>query len=469
MEDSREKKAIASKEPASAYRDALYSQAPTEGPSYGYNLAQCYARVSGGAQTPSQKKKKHSGAGFLAAAAFVLICVLAVGLFGSGSMILSGQASAAGEETPSREIYEDYTAAAGNEYDECFTLEVPEETELEELPAQELYAVACSCTVGVTVPGYASNVFGQVSSTTVNGSGIVLTEDGYILTNYHVIQAAYTNGAQVLVFTYNGTEHEAEVVGVETDSDIAVLKIEIDESDGLAPAWMGDSSEINVGQPIYAVGNPLGELTFSMTSGIVSALDRRITTDENVTVDMFQIDAAINNGNSGGPVFNAYGQVIGVVTAKFSLSGMEGLGFAIPINDACEIARDLVEKGYVSGKAYLGLTMATVSSSAARYYDMVEGVYIYGVEEGSCAEKAGLQVGDVITAIDGQSVLSEEELAKAVKQYRAGDRAELTVYRGQDDITITVVFDEELPAGAEEPDQEELLRSAVEDMTVREG
>jgi serine protease Do len=183
---------------------------------------------------------------------------------------------------------------------------------------------------------------------------------------------------------------------------------------------------------------------------------------------MFQIDAAVNNGNSGGPVFDVYGQVIGVVTAKYSLGGLEGLGFAIPIGDACDIARDLVEKGYVTGKAYLGLTMATVSPSVAKYYDMVQGVYVYDVEEGSCAEEAGLTAGDIITAIDGESVLRSSDLAKAVKLYRAGDSAVLTVYREPEYIEVTVVFDEELPAGAAAPTPE-AAGGATGDMAVRES
>jgi len=255
---------------------------------------------------------------------------------------------------------------------------------------------------------------------------------------------------------------EAETVGIEADSDLAVLKI---QAEGMTPAELGDSSSLRVGQTIYAVGNPLGELTYTMTSGIVSALDRNITTDVNVTVNMFQIDAAVNNGNSGGPVFNVYGQVIGVVTAKYTLYGMEGLGFAIPADEACRIASDLVEKGYVAGKAYLGLTLASVSPSAARYYDMVEGVYVYGVEEGSCAETAGLAVGDVITAIDGTAVAETAELAKAVKSYCAGDSAVLTVWRDQEYLQITVVFDEELPAAPEEGVQ----AGASGDIVVRQG
>ena len=271
----------------------------------------------------------------------------------------------------------------------------------------------------------------------------MLSEDGYILTNFHVIETAYDRGIPIMILTYDGTEYEAEVVGIETDSDLTVLKI---DAENLTPAVLGNSDEMRVGQSIYTVGNPLGELTYTMTSGIISALGRRITTDEATIVNMFQVDAAINNGNSGGPVYNVCGQVIGVVTAKYSQYGMEGLGFAIPINDACRIADDLVEKGYVTGKAYLGMSFANVSASVARYYDMVQGVYISYVEEGSCSETAGLIPGDIIIAIDGSPITTTSELVKAVREYRAGDSAELTVWRSKEIMSVTVVFDEELPA-----------------------
>ena len=153
-----------------------------------------------------------------------------------------------------------------------------------------------------------------------------------------------------------------------------------------------------------------------------------------------------NNGNSGGPVYNTFGQVIGVVTAKYSQYGMEGLGFAIPINDAVRISNDLIEKGYVTGKAYLGMSFANVSTSVARYYDLVRGVYISGVEAGSCSEAAGLMRGDIITAIDGDPVITADELVKAVREYRAGDSAMLTIWREGEQVEVEVVFDEELPA-----------------------
>ena len=467
MDEKRDKNISASEEASSPYRDALYSRASEEGNAgYGYNLAQCYARASSGETTSPPKKKNHSGLGVLTVSACLIIGILLVGLFGSGSMFMTSRASAA-EATPSRELYDDFTISLVSTDDgsEDLALTIAGEAEADpsaELTAEEIYSIACGCTVGVTVPGYSYNIFGHVSAKTVNGTGIVLSEDGYILTNYHIIEAAYSKGASIIVYTYDGAEHEAEVIGVETDSDLAVLKI---QAEGLVPAQMANSEEIHVGQTIYAVGNPLGELTYTMTSGIVSALDRRITTDEHVTVNMFQIDAAINSGNSGGPVFNVYGQVIGVVTAKYSLYGMEGLGFAIPISDACDIASDLVEKGYVSGKAYLGLTMASVSPSVARYYDMVEGVYVYEVEPGSCSEEAGIVEGDIITAIDGKDVLTSSALALTVKEYRAGDSAELTVYRDQEYITVTVIFDEELPAGLDTADAQQGGASAEIDIS----
>lgn len=432
----------------SAYSDAYYREAPASRRGcYGYSPAQCYARASEEAP-PAQTKKRRSGAG-AAIAAVLISCAVAAAILGSSGLLFAYRASAAGEETaPSDVLFEEYTIAAEAEDEAAIPMVRSGSDGLEPLSAEDIYTSACASTVGVTIPGHAYNVFGQAGAGAVTGTGIILSEDGYVLTNLHVIETAYSRGVDIHVITFEGEEHEAEVVGVESDSDLAVLKI---DAAGLTPACLGDSEEMRVGQTIYAVGNPLGELTYTMTSGIVSALDRSITTDVNVTVDMFQIDAAVNNGNSGGPVYNEFGQVIGVVTAKYSLGGMEGLGFAIPINDACRIACDLVEKGYVSGKAYLGLTLANVSPSVAQYYDMVQGVYVYDVEEGSCAQLAGLQVGDIITAINGQTVTASSQLVQAVKQYHAGDSAELTVWREQSYLSVTVVFDEALPAGTEPP------------------
>lgn len=432
-----------------AYSDAYYRSAPEQKRScYGYSPAQCYARVSEPEEDTSPKKNRRAIAG----ASIALICAVAlltVSLLFSGSVFLSFRASAADEELPeSYELYDAFSDSVTAEEEELLPISHASIEEGTPLSAEEIYTSACHSIVGVTIPGYAFNVFGQTGSRAVTGTGIVISEDGYILTNYHVIETAYERGVPIMILTYEGEEYEAEIIGIESDSDLAVLKV---DKEGLLPATLGNSDEICVGQTIYTIGNPLGELTYTMTSGIISALGRHITTDVTTFVNMFQVDAAINDGNSGGPVYNACGQVVGVVTAKYSLYGMEGLGFAIPINDACRIADDLVEKGYVTGKAYLGMSFANVSASAARYYDMIQGVYISAVEEGSCSETAGLIPGDIIIAIDETSVTTTNDLVKAVREYSAGDSAVLTVWRSKEILSVTVIFDEELPAERADP------------------
>ena len=249
----------------------------------------------------------------------------------------------------------------------------------------------------------------------------------------------------------NGDKFTARVVGGEADNDVAVLKI---EATGLTPVTLGDSDKLVVGEPVYAIGNPLGELTYSFTDGMVSALDRLITTSESngkgqvvtKTFNVLQTNTAINPGNSGGPLFDSYGNVVGIVSAKYtqSQSGVsaEGLGFALPINDVKEIIADLIEHGYVTGKPYLGIQVVNVSSEAQRY-GIVAGAAVQYIAQGSCAEKAGLQVGDIITAIDDTAIDSSTALTAALSSnYRAGDTAKLTVVRQQQALQISVTFDE---------------------------
>ena len=311
------------------------------------------------------------------------------------------------------------------------------------LPAAQVYEQACGQVVGITSTVTTTNFFGMTSSGAVSGSGFVLSEDGYIITNYHVIEYADKGGQAIKVILHDGTEYEASIVGKEEINDLAVLKI---EATGLSPVSAGDSDAIRVGDEVYAVGNPLGELEFSMSTGHVSALNRVVSTEEAEAINMFQIDAAVNPGNSGGPVYNDRGEVIGVVTAKYSDSGVEGLGFAIPINDAIRIAEDLVTNGYVTGKAYLGVWMdERYNSMAAQYFNMPLGAYISKVEPGSAAAKAGLESGDIITAIDDVTVETYAELRTAIREYSAGDSATLTVYRAGESKSVTVIFDERTP------------------------
>jgi serine protease Do len=312
------------------------------------------------------------------------------------------------------------------------------------LPASQIYAQALEQVVGITTEVTYTNFFGQTSSSAVSGSGFIVSENGYILTNYHVIEYAYEGKQAITVMTYDGTKYEASIVGVEPSNDVAVLKI---DAENLNAVSYGDSDAIAVGETVYAVGNPLGELEFSMSTGHVSALDRVISTEESESINMFQVDAAVNPGNSGGPVYNAMGQVVGMVTAKYSETGVEGLGFAIPINDAVSIANDLITKGYVTGKAYMGIRLdERYNSMYAQYYNMPLGAYVYSVDSGTCAETAGIQGGDIITKLGSTTVQSYTELKQALRQFSAGDSTTVTVYRAGEELTLNITFDEQKPS-----------------------
>ena len=312
--------------------------------------------------------------------------------------------------------------------------------------AAQIYAQACRQVVGITTDVTYTNYFGMKSSSAVSGSGLIISADGYIVTNYHVIEYAVQQNSTATVILYDGSKYPATIVGTEQANDIAVLKI---EAAGLTPVSFGNSDSIHVGDAVYAVGNPLGELEFSMSSGHVSALDRVISTEEGESINMFQIDAAVNPGNSGGPVYNSLGQVIGVVTAKYSSSGIEGLGFAIPVNDVQSIANDLITKGYVTGKAYMGVWLdERYSAMYAQYYNMPLGAYISEVSAGSCAEAAGLQKGDIITRIGGSEIKSYSDLKNVIKSFSAGDSTEIELYRAGESLTVSITFDELKPESA---------------------
>ena len=317
---------------------------------------------------------------------------------------------------------------------------------------EQLYAANLASCVGITV-NTTVNIFGQTTTSAASGSGFVLTQDGYIVTNYHVIEEAVNDpSVDIQVSFANGDKYTAKLVGGEQENDVAVLKI---EATGLQPVTLGDSDQLVVGEPVYAIGNPLGELTFTFTDGMVSALDRLITTTGTdpdtqqkvaITLNVLQTNCAINPGNSGGPLFDSYGNVVGIVSAKYteSTSGVsaEGLGFALPINDVKEILSDLIEHGYVTGKPYLGIQVNAVDEQAQRY-GIPAGAVVEYVAEGSCAQKAGLQVNDIITAIDDTAVDSPSALTAALStDYKAGDTAVLTVIRNQQELQLTVTLDE---------------------------
>ena len=379
-----------------------------------------------GSQEPVQEMKpvKKSRAG-VRTAALMLCAALLGGAVGGGVVYgLNGSGSGTGIQVSSRPVAE-------------VTLQSVDGKTL--MTDAEVYAANVNSVVSINVTGSSgTNFFGQTVETASSGSGFILTTDGYIVTNYHVVKDANT----VKVTLYNGDTYDARYIGGDEDYDIAVIKI--DASD-LQAVTLGDSDKLNVGDHVLAIGNPLGELTFSMSEGIASSVNRAINVD-GTPFNMIQVTASINPGNSGGPLLNSYGEVVGIVSAKYSSyssESVEGLGFAIPINDVAAMIEDIMTNGYVTNKPYLAVTAGTMTEQmAAQYrYDVTEGVFIYSVEEGGAAEKAGLQMGDVIVKVGDTDITSMEDLTAAKKQYSAGDTAAFTVYRGGEEITVEVTWD----------------------------
>lgn len=306
------------------------------------------------------------------------------------------------------------------------------------LTPKEVYAMNVNACVGIATQ-ITTNVWGQVASASASGSGFILTSDGYVVTNNHVVEGA----TSVTVKLYNGDEYDAEIVGTDEMNDVALLKI---DATGLQTVTIGDSDQIEVGEEVIAIGNPLGELTFTMTAGVVSALDREINTDGK-PINMLQTDVAINSGNSGGPLFDMNGNVIGITSAKYSGStssgaSIEGISFAIPINDALRVIYDLQQYGHVTGRAYLGVTVKDLDSSTGATYGLPTGPMIRTVEEGGCAEKAGLQEGDIIIGFNDAEISSYTDLVAALNKCRAGDTATIKAYRAGAEVEASVTLDE---------------------------
>ena len=389
---------------------------------------------TGGARPPKNKK-----GGAAKIIALVLACTIAGGGAGVGGAYLYSRMAGPQNSTT---IYEEVRPQVQT---------VVNTNGGKPMTPEQLYAANLPSCVGITV-NTTVNIFGQTTTSAASGSGFVLSRDGYIATNYHVIESAAKDPSVTIQVSFaDGTKYDAKLIGGEKDNDIAVIKI---EADNLTRVTLGDSSKLVVGEAVYAIGNPLGELTYSLTDGIVSALDRLITTNstdesgrqESTTLNVLQTNCAINPGNSGGPLFDSYGNVVGVVSAKYTQSSngvnAEGLGFALPINDVKGILSDIIEHGYVTGKPYMGVQVMNVSSEAQRY-GITAGAAVSYVAEGSCAQKAGLQVNDIITAIDDTAIDSSPALTAALATgYKAGDTATLTVIRNQQELKLTITFDE---------------------------
>ena len=292
------------------------------------------------------------------------------------------------------------------------------------------------------------------------GTGVIISENGYIVTNAHVIYDSEYGGYEatsVSVVLDDDKTYDAEIIGKDTDCDLAVLKI---DEKGLTAAEFGNSDELRLGESVIAIGNPLGfELMDSVTGGMISGLNRNITINGKA-MNLIQTDAAINSGNSGGPLINKYGQVIGINSSKMSSSysssgaSIEGIGFAIPSNETASIIDDLMKYGYVTGKPQLGISAKTVTETDAKMYDWPTGVYVYAVNKGSAAEKAGLKKGDIIVKADGEKISDFDELVALMNKHSAGDEFEITFVRDEDEKTVKVTLDEKFNEQAEEEKSE---------------
>ena len=281
--------------------------------------------------------------------------------------------------------------------------------------------------------------YGQNQVESGAGSGVIISSDGYILTCAHVV-----DGASTITVTIGDKDYTATLVGEDTTSDIAVIKI---DADGLTPATVGNSDSLKVGQSGMAVGNPLGELGGTVTGGMISALNRSVTIQGSSSVNtmsLIQMDASVSPGNSGGGLFNMNGELVGIVNAKSSSSDAEGLGFAIPINDAIKVAQELLENGYVTGRPYLGITYLAVTDAqtASQLGVNAYGVYVVEVVKGGPAEKAGLQAGDRIVSVDGTEIASKDDLGTLMQKHAAGDTLSITIAREGQMQTVNVTLGE---------------------------
>ena len=401
------------------------------------------------APVPEQKKKSGKAGKIVA---LLLACALVGGGSGFGAAALM-QKNAAAQPQSTTQASSDASVMLEAKR-QAAALQVASVDTGKVLTPSEVYAQNVNSTVGITT-SITTNYFGYQTTSAAAGSGFILTQDGYILTNYHVVEGSNS----IKVTTYDGTSYDAQLIGYDESNDIAVLKI--DASD-LTPVVLGNSDTLNVGDTVVAIGNPLGELTFSLTTGVVSALDRPVTLSTGTTMNLIQTDCAINSGNSGGALFNLYGEVIGITNAKYSSSGssseasIDNIGFAIPIDQVRSIFESIITNGYIV-KPYIGVTVSDVSSES-QSYGLPQGAAVRSVTENGPAAEAGLQENDIITAVNGETITGSNDLVKLVKASAAGDTLELTVYRQGQTTTLTLTVGEQktdaLPAQTTDQNQQ---------------
>ncbi len=401
---------------------------------------QSFGTPQGGDQPP--KKPNHTKKWIVALAVlyFALVAGL-VALVGSGALAFvdkNGEESpvGGGSVTETEDDRSTWAPIEENKTGEGHGTIVGEDYSGEELSASRLYEKNVSSVV------FVKSSYRQGYST---GSGFVIdSKNGYILTNYHVVESSN----KITVTFVDEKEYEATLVGGDEINDVAVLKIDAKD---LVHVTVGNSDDLKVGDDILVIGNPLGDLTFTLTRGIVSGTDREINTGE-YTIKTFQTDAAINSGNSGGPAFDATGAVVGIASAKYSATGVEGIGFCIPMNDAMAIARDLVDYGYVKGRPNFGITVSdyvdyqySIDENGRRVVTETTGAKVEEVGRGSCAEKGGLKAGDIVIKLGDKTVGSASEMINLKNAYKAGDTVKLEVIRGNENVSLSITLDEYSP------------------------
>lgn len=314
------------------------------------------------------------------------------------------------------------------------------------LTNQQIAAQVSPSIVGVSNMSYSANSYLNINTLQSSGSGIIVSEDGYIVTNNHVV----SNANKLKITLFSGDELDATLVGTDATTDIAILKVDPSGID-LKAAVLGHSSDLQVGDTVLAIGNPLGlTLAGSVTHGIVSALNRKLTV-EGTTYNLIQTDAAINSGNSGGALVNNYGEVVGINSAKISYSGIEGLGFAIPIDDIKDIIEDLIRDGYVHGRPSFGVTIVEINPQLAYYYSLPVnyGLFVNSVIPGGSADNAGIEVGDIIIAFEDEKVTSQSEFIAKRNLFVAGDTVKITVNRDGTQMDFSVKLQEEKPSSVQ--------------------
>ena len=383
---------------------------------------------------PPKKKKKFNGKR-VARSAVALVLAAAMGFAGgfvgakfggSGKVVIQQVASSSTADSASGS---DSSITAASSNGSSLTTE-----QVADLVSPSVVVITTEQVVYSQWSWYGQN---QVESGA--GSGVIISSDGYILTCAHVV-----DGASTITVTIGDKDYTATLVGEDTTSDIAVIKI---DADGLTPATVGNSDSLKVGQSVMAVGNPLGELGGTVTGGMISALNRSVTIQGSSSVNtmsLIQMDASVSPGNSGGGLFNMNGELVGIVNAKSSSSDAEGLGFAIPINDAIKVAQELLENGYVTGRPYLGITYLAVTDAqtASQLGVNAYGVYVVEVVKGGPAEKAGLQAGDRIVSVDGTEIASKDDLGTLMQKHAAGDTLSITIAREGQMQTVNVTLGE---------------------------